>query len=177
MKRDDWLATDPARQAPEVEFGSRWTREPGDPFHRLSWNSGTGELYLTDTTSDSIVAELGISKTPTEVRAAFPALASRGARPGGIYYLAAIASSIGEGRAMGVLLSSGPAGPAVPAGTHHDVTEALKAWSSDCSCGRTTSSNAKPPSPSGTTRLPSAATKERVRRSTSRCLPTPSLIT
>lgn len=94
MNRDEWFAADPRRFAPEVDLGTRWTREDDDALHRLSWNTGSGELYLTDTSTNQIVAGLGAWPSVDAVRNAFPDVDRRAARPGGIYYLAAQAEQV-----------------------------------------------------------------------------------
>jgi hypothetical protein len=53
-----WVAENPARAVPDVDFGTRWT-DPAAPdrYHRLAWIPATGELYATDT-SESYVRVL-----------------------------------------------------------------------------------------------------------------------
>jgi hypothetical protein len=46
MNRAQWLAINPARLVPELDYGTHWVDHHHRHVHRVvSWNPGTGELY------------------------------------------------------------------------------------------------------------------------------------
>lgn len=77
-----WMDRDPRRHAPEVDFGTCWTRESDpDTQWAVTWNSGTGELY---THSHDDIEVLGTFDTAHDVRQALPDWARHAVQPGGL---------------------------------------------------------------------------------------------
>jgi hypothetical protein len=62
-----WVAEEPCRAVPDLDFGTRWT-DPATPdrYHRLAWIPTTGELYLTDS-AESYVRVLARIPTAEQV--------------------------------------------------------------------------------------------------------------
>lgn len=53
---DVWRAADPARQSPDVGYGMSWSsrREPERRW-RVSWNTGSGDLYAVDGDDEKVI--------------------------------------------------------------------------------------------------------------------------
>ncbi|MEK7425521.1 MAG: hypothetical protein AAB131_16970 [Actinomycetota bacterium] len=81
---DEWLARNPRRSSPEVDYGQRWTStgEPGVEW-RIAWNTGTGEVYAARH-DDADLHVLGIARTFAEAETALQGWASHAEQPGGL---------------------------------------------------------------------------------------------
>ncbi len=67
---DRWRAVQPERNSPDVDYGVSWTsgRHP-DRTWRVSWNSGSGDLYAVDDLDERVV-DLGRFATQSDADAA-----------------------------------------------------------------------------------------------------------
>ncbi|MEL6892766.1 MAG: hypothetical protein AAFP84_14310 [Actinomycetota bacterium] len=67
---DRWRAAQPERNSPDVDYGMSWTsgRHP-DRTWRVSWNSGSGDLYAVDDLDQEVV-DLGHFATQSDADAA-----------------------------------------------------------------------------------------------------------
>lgn len=77
-----WMDRDTRRHAPEVDFGTCWTRESDpDTEWKLTWNGGTGELYAH---SRDDIEVLRTFDTALDVKRALPDWARHAVQPGGL---------------------------------------------------------------------------------------------
>jgi hypothetical protein len=76
-----WIAAEPQRACPHLDFGSRWV-DPARPgrHHRVSWIPTTGELYVTDP-DESYVQVLGVVQDRARLATLFTGWGTIGARP------------------------------------------------------------------------------------------------
>jgi hypothetical protein len=81
-----WYDRNPARRAPEVDFGTRWTRADRTDEWRVSWNTGTGEL-IAARNDQSEMEVLTTSRTLEDVRAAIDGWETRALAPGGLDWM------------------------------------------------------------------------------------------
>jgi hypothetical protein len=78
-----WYDRNPARRAPEVDFGTRWTRAERADEWRVSWNTGTGEL-IAARNDESEMEVLTTFRTVDDVRAAIDGWETRALVPGSL---------------------------------------------------------------------------------------------
>lgn len=53
---DTWRAADPARNSPDVDYGMSWSsKQEPERRWRVSWNTGSGDLYAVDQTDETVI--------------------------------------------------------------------------------------------------------------------------
>lgn len=80
---DEWRNLDPRRHSPDVDYGMQWRTAGSDDRWRISWNTGSGALYATNT-AQTEVSDLGTFGTESDVTGALGHWMSQHGRANGL---------------------------------------------------------------------------------------------
>lgn len=83
---DEWRDLDPRRHSPDVDYGMQWRSSGSDDRWRISWNTGSGALYATNT-AEAVVEDLVTLPTQSDVEQALGNWTSRHDHPDGLDWI------------------------------------------------------------------------------------------
>ena len=80
---DEWRDLDPRRHSPDVDYGMQWRKSGSHDRWRVSWNTGSGALYVTNI-AETKVDNLGTFDTESDVASTLGDWTSQHERPDGL---------------------------------------------------------------------------------------------